>query len=263
MLSSYWRIILGNKVGRSHIFIPDCQTKPGVRIDHLDWVGKYISERRPNVLVCAGDFWDMPSLSSYDKGKRGFEGRRYQNDVEFGNEAMERLLHPIRKMGKHKPRLVFTMGNHEERIERATEAQPELHGAIGYKDLNLRDWEVHNYLEVVRIDGVAYSHFFPRAASGKVMQNRNGAPNAKAQLVREGGSCTAGHCQGFDIACVPLRGSLQWGIIAGSCYQHEEGYLGPQGTAYWRGLVVKHDVRGGAYCPMLVDLKYLKQRYGK
>lgn len=252
---------MGKKVGTSHLYIPDCQVKPGIDTAHLTWAGKYIADRKPDVVVCAGDFWDMPSLSSYDKGKRGFEGRRYIKDVEAGNLAMERLLAPLRKMRK-RPRLVYTLGNHEERIQRAVDAQAELHGTIGYKDLNLRAWEVYDYLDVVRIDGVAYSHFFPRAASGAVMQTRNGAPNARAQLIREGGSCTSGHRQGLDIACVPLRGKLQWGLIAGSFYRHDEPYLSPQGTAYWRGLVVKHGVSAGAYCPMLVDMKYLKERYG-
>lgn len=253
---------MAKKVGKSHIFIPDCQVKPGVQITHLDWVGRYIADRKPDVVICAGDFWDMSSLSSYDKGKRGFEGRRYIKDVDAGNVAMERLLSPIRKMGKHKPRLVFTLGNHEQRIQRAYDAQAELYGTIGYKDLHLKEWEVYDYLDVARIDGIAYSHFFPRAASGAVMQTRNGAPTARAQLIREGGSCTSGHRQGLDIACVPLRGKLQWGLIAGSCYLHDEEYLSPQGTAYWRGIVVKHGVSKGTYCPMLVDMKYLRERYG-
>ena len=56
---------------------------------------------------------------------------------------------------------------------------------------------------------------------------------------------------------------MQWGLICGSFYLHDESYLSPQGHNYWKGLVVKHDVHKGTYAPMLVDMRYLKRRYLK
>lgn len=249
--------------GRSHIVIPDMQCRPGLNFDHCEWIGRYVADRSPDVLVCLGDWWDMPSLSSYDRGKKSFEGRRYAKDIEAGREAMDRLLAPIKRL-KRRPRMVFTVGNHEERIHRAVEDNAQLEGVIGYDDLGLSGdgWEVYDFLELVEIDGVTYSHFFPRSASGAISQAKRGAPNARAQLVRQGGSCTAGHQQGLDVSCVPLRGRLQWGLICGSAYRHDESYLSPQGTTYWRGVVVKHGVKDGTYNPMFVDLAYLKRRYG-
>ena len=46
------------------------------------------------------------------------------------------------------PRLVFTLGNHENRIERATNADPKLDGLISYKDFQLEEfgWEVYPFL---------------------------------------------------------------------------------------------------------------------
>lgn len=254
-------------MSRSHIVIPDTQAKPGISLAYLEWVGRYIGERKPDVIVHIGDHWDMPSLSSYDKGKKKAEGKRYQLDVDAGNEGMERLLYGIKKTGgaRYKPRKELTLGNHEQRIERHVEANAELEGKLGYKDLHTEGWTVHDFLETVEIDGVTYSHYFPRSASGRITQSRSGAPNALAQLRREGGSCTAGHMQGLDIACLPFKKRMQWGVIAGSCYLHEEGYLTPQGrgASYWRGLIVKHEVYKGSYSPMLVSLDYLQQRYGK
>ena len=55
--------------------IPDVQCKEGVDISHLEWIGKYAAEKKPDVIVCLGDFADMPSLSTYDIGKKSFEGR--------------------------------------------------------------------------------------------------------------------------------------------------------------------------------------------
>jgi hypothetical protein len=247
---------------RSHIVIPDTQCKPGVPMAHLGWLGKYIRDREPDVVVMIGDWWDMPSLSSYDTGKKSFEGRRYISDIRAGNTAMDLLMEG---MGSHKPELHFLIGNHEERIERAIESDAKLDGTIGYHQFNLKEhgWEVHPFLEPLEVDGITYCHFFPRSASGSVSQTKRGAPNARAQLIRQGGSCTAGHQQGLDVACLPLRGKLQWGIIAGSFYQHDEKYLSPQGNDHWRGVVVKHQVREGAFDPMFVSLDYLRRRYGK
>lgn len=253
-----------SKILTRHAFIPDTQVKPGVNTDHLEHIGKYLAEHGVDTVIHAGDHWDMPSLSSYDKGKRESENSRYQLDVDSGIAGMERLMKGFKGL-KKKPRFVMLTGNHEERIERATNDAAHLTGKLGLKDLQREQmgWETYPFLEPVEIDGITYCHFFPRSAAGKITQTRNGAPNARAQLIREGGSCTAGHQQGLDVSCLPLKRKLQWGLIAGSCYTHEEKYLSPQGTAHWRGIVVKHEVNDGSYCPMFVSLAYLRRRYGK
>lgn len=252
-------------IHNTHLLIPDTQVAPGRSIDHLVWLGKYIVDRCPQKLIQIGDWHDMPSLSSYDKGKKCFEGRRYRKDIDAGNEALERMEHEIRKSAKLRRTLrrFHFRGNHEYRIHRAVDDAAVLDGTIGYKDLAWEQfgWRVYDFLEVGAIDGVAYSHFFPRSGSGSVTQSTRGAPNARAQVIREGRSATAGHLQGLDVACMPLGGRLQWGLIAGSYYQHDEGYLGPQGNSHWRGIVVKHNVHKGSYNPMFVDLAYLRSKY--
>lgn len=246
-----------------HLYIPDTQIKVGVPIDHLEAAGNYAAEKRPDVIVIAGDWWDFPSLSSYDKGKLSFEGRRYRLDVEAGKAGMEKFLGPIRKQKGYNPRIVMTLGNHEERVLRAVQEHAVLEGMIGLHDLQLEAFgiESHEFLKPVVIDGVAYCHYFPRAASGKVMQSKSGAPNALAQLRREGRSCVAGHTQGFDIACLPFCGRLQWGIQAGSFYQHSESYLTPQGQDHWHGVIMLHEVNEGSFSPMVVSLTYLLTKY--
>jgi len=72
-----------------HLVIPDCQVKPGQSVKYLENIGKYIAEKQPEVIVCIGDFADMPSLSSYDVGKKSFEGRTYKADVKAVHKGME------------------------------------------------------------------------------------------------------------------------------------------------------------------------------
>ena len=58
------------------------------------------------------------------------------------------------------------------------------------------------------------------------------------------------------------NGQTQIGCVAGSFYQHNEDYRGPQAASEWRGLVVKHEVANGDYDPMFVSLDFLRKRYG-
>lgn len=59
----------------------------------------------------------------------------------------------------------------------------------------------------------------------------------------------------------PVGGTRHQGLVVGSCYLHDEKYLGPQGNAYWRGLVVCHQVEAGAYDAMFVSLDFLCRKY--
>lgn len=244
-----------------------------MKTEHLTHIGMYIAHKRPDVIVCLGDFADMPSLSSYDKGTKGFEGRRYHKDVRAAQLAMNKLLKPIhdynaeqrrKKSKKYTPRMVMLLGNHENRINRAVNADAILEDTISTKDLGYEQagWEVHEFLEIVDIDGIQYSHFFPRSATGRVMQNRRGAPNAATQVKREMQSCTSGHLQGLDFSIYQTGKQRYYGLIAGSCYTHDEDYLTSQGTAYWRGIIYKNEVKDGEYDPMFVSLNYLARRYG-
>lgn len=251
-----------------HLFIPDVQAKEGVPLEHLAWLGQYIVDKKPDVIICIGDFADLPSLSSYDKGKRSFEGRRYKKDILAAKHAMDTLLGPMRTYNAHmkkikqkcyRPRMVLTLGNHEQRIERAIENQAELEGMIGYHDLPYEDWEVHDYLKPVVIDGVLYTHYMSNPMTGNPYTG-----TVLNQLAKVQHSFCVGHKQTLDVATyfTPL-GKQTWGIQAGAFYQHDEEYKGYQGNAHWRGIVVLNDVRDGTFSPMFVDIDYLRRRYGE
>lgn len=249
-----------------HLVIPDVQCKPGIDLTHLTHIGKYILDKRPEVIVCLGDFADMESLSSYDKGKKSFEGRRYKKDIAAAKEGMDTLLAPIREYNKrrqrhkraqYKPRMVMTCGNHEFRIERVGELQPELDGVVSYEDLPYQDWEVIPFLQPIIIDGVSYVHYLANPFTG----NSYGG-SALNQLIKVGTSFVVGHKQTLDIATrFTLEGKQQWGIICGACYTHYEDYKGPQGNAHWRGIMMLHRVTQGSFDPCFISLDYLKEKY--
>lgn len=247
------------------VVIPDAQVKEGVPIEHLLWAGKYIAEHKPDVIINIGDFWDMPSLSSYDVGKKSFEGRRYYKDVEAGNVAMDLLLQPIKaetkrlKRSKKKqwnPRMVFTLGNHEQRIERAVEKDAILEDTIGYKDLNLSDWEVYPYLQPVNIENVMFAHFFTSGVMGRPVSS------ARALLTKKHMSCIMGHVQDRDIAFDrDASGRRLTALFAGIFYQHDEEYLGMQGNGSWKGIWMLNEVNDGSFDELPISLDYLRNKY--
>lgn len=253
--------------GRIHVVIGDTQVKPGVPTDHLGWIGQYVTDQfwgQNIVLVHLADHWDMPSLSSYDKGKKEMEGRRYVADIEAGNTGMDRLMAPIARENRRRRKVwqfrkVFTRGNHENRIARACEDDAQLDGVIGFDDFNLKawGWEDHAFLEPVVIDGVSYAHYFYNPNTGRPYSGEN----LYTRLKTIGHSFTMGHQQGINYAVRPVGTMRHHGLVNGSCYLHDEKYLGPQGNAYWRGIVVCHQVENGQYDPMFVSLDYLCRRY--
>lgn len=259
-------------MSKRHLLIPDTQIRPGVCVNHLNALGHYIADKQPEVIIQIGDWADMHSLSTYDAGKKAGEGARYEEDILSAKRGMQILMRPLEeynerqrlnKQRQYKPELIMTLGNHENRINKHVNNYPVLEGRLSTEDLGLREfgWDVYDFLEVVERDGIAYSHFFPRNANGQIVQTYRGAPNARVQVQREQQSCSSGHLQGLSYHIQQLRDRRHQGLIAGSFYMHEEDYLSPQGTAYWRGVVMKNEVDDGNYDPMFVSMDYLLKKY--
>jgi hypothetical protein len=254
-------------IHKKHMVISDCQVKDGVDLSYLERIGKFAAEKKPDVIVCIGDFADMPSLSSYDAGKKSFEGRRYIKDIDAAKTGMAMLMGPIqdeicRTIAGHRkrwnPQLVLTLGNHEHRIERAVESDPKLDGTIGIEDLEYEafGWTVVPFLEPIMIDGIAYAHYFTSGVMGRPVAS------ARQLVQKKHMSCVMGHVQNWDIHReVRADGVPIVGLFSGSTYTHNEDYLGPQGNNYSRGLWMLYEVKDGSFDPHHVTLNYLEQKY--
>ena len=239
--------------------IPDCQVKPDVPLEHLAWCGEYLKRKRPDVIVCIGDFADMPSLSSYDKGTRAFEGRRYRKDIDIVIRAMSMLVEPWQRAAGWSPRLVLTLGNHEHRIHRVCNEDARLEGTLSVDDLGYKEmgWEVVPFLQPIVIEGVSFCHYFPSGVMGRPITS------ARALLTKMHMSAFAGHQQGREIAYGRRAdGRDMTAIISGSFYQHDEDYLNPYTNGHWRGMYMLHEVRDGSFDEMAVSLNFLKRKFG-
>lgn len=251
------------------LVIPDTQIKPNIDLSFIDNIGKYIVDKRPDTVVMLGDWFDFPSLSSYDKGKKSFEGRRLIEDLKAGHDAMVRLLAPLRSLQQkqkhfkkkiYQPRMVFTLGNHCDRFDRLANDMPELSGFVGTETLNLEQygWEVYPFLKPVEIEGIFFVHYLSNPFTGKPY-----AGTAMSQLKTVGRSFVVGHKQCLDMAMHPrLDGNIQLGIICGAAYPHDEAYKGWQGNTHWRGVVMLNEAKDGFASPCPVSLNYLESKYG-
>jgi Calcineurin-like phosphoesterase len=247
--------------GKRHFIIPDTQCGPGHPVAHMEWVGKAIAKYKPDVVVHLGDHWDFPSLSKWSApGSLDKEGARYIKDVEAGNEAL-RILENA--MGNFRPkRKIILRGNHEHRLQRAVAADPRLDGFMGYHNLNDRalGWEVVDYFNgsprAIVVDGVTYAHYFSNPNTGNPI---GGTAHYKLNAI--GTPYVQGHVQGYDIGSKQFAtGRVIRGIVAGSCYLHDEPYKG-MANSHWRGVVVLNAVRDGDFSEMPLDMNYLCEEY--
>ena len=241
------------------LVIADTQAKSEESLEYLLWIGHYIAEKQPDIIVHIGDHYDLPSLSSYDKCKASAEGRRLAKDIEAGNIGFEYLNMAMQKHKDYNPRKIFCVGNHEHRLDRYIEDNPELIGTLGVDKLPFAKygWEVHPFLKPVEVNGIFFVHYLANPFSGKPYGG-----NAVNILKTVGRSFVVGHKQCLDIAVRPtIDGKQQIGIVNGACYDHNESYKGYQGNNHFRGLTVLHEVHEGFGLPMFVSLDYMKEKY--
>jgi len=132
-----------------------------------------------------------------------------------------------------------------------------LEGLISTKDFEYeKDWEVHDFLHPVFINGVGFNHYWPTGAMGRP------ASSAQTIINKLHMSCVAGHMQGKQVAYGKRAdGKPLCAIIAGSYYLHDESYMDQLSNKHWRGLLVLNEVIDGHFDEMFLSIEYLEKKY--
>lgn len=244
-----------------HLIIGDSHAHPDFSNERFNWLGKLIHDIRPDVIINIGDMYDFPSLCAHASAKE-IEGGRYQRDVEAGKDANERLMYEIKKGKKKIPRRVYCLGNHDIRPVRYVEDYPSLEGKLSQADLGLEDfgWEVYPFLESVRIDGIAYSHYF---TSGVLNRPISGIHTAYVAAVKGHESRTFGHIHtGPDWKIDATTGRTIMGLNVGCYVDYPADYAGVANSLWGRGIAVCHDVHDGLYDLDWISLDRIRRAYG-
>lgn len=244
---------------REILVIPDAHATPWVSNDRFEALGRFVLSLKPEVIVCLGDWADMPSLSRYDVGSVHAEGRRYADDIACANDALDRFSTPIReynerrannKKKKYTPDMYMLIGNHEERIIRAANQDPKMHGHITLDDLHFEEhgFKVIPFLQPLVLDNIVFKHYFP---SG-VLMRATGGDNHAASLVKKNlCSCVCGHSHMRDYwETVDAKGQQMFGLVAGCFYDHTDHYT-TEGRKFWQGLTLLRKT-GNVWNPLFI-----------
>jgi hypothetical protein len=251
---------------KTHLIIPDTHAHYNYNNERANYLGKFLAEVKPDVVIHLGDSADMPSLSGYEKGKKSFHGRTYKADIEAHLDFNERLWHYCFKSKKKRPYRVILEGNHEHRISRAIEIQPELEGTVGLSDLQIPRW-YQTFVPyeggtpgVALVDGIHYAHYFISGVMGRPI---SGEHPAFSLLSKQYSSCTAGHLHLLDHTVrTDAKGRQLHGLLAGVYQDYESDWAGEANKLWWRGVVLKRNVDGqGNYDPSFISLDWLKRNY--
>lgn len=141
----------------------------------FEWLGKHVKKTKPDYLVCGGDIFDVDSLNKHVRNE-SFEGK-----LKPGFEAeLASLAEALRAIDKYLPSNIekhITLGNHEYRIHRYENENPEVYGILSaafYGLLEQHNWIVTPFKQYLNIYGVEFTHV-PINAMGREMGGKTAA----------------------------------------------------------------------------------------
>jgi hypothetical protein len=262
--------LTGELLPRDHLVIPDDHAFPEDNFRRYEWLGQYIMEHMPEVIIKLGDSWEMGSLCHYDKGKKDFVFKNVKEDIEAGHKAEAIMFAPLMeynalmakwKKKQYKPIVIKIMGNHEARVQKLLDYEPKWEGTISMDDFKTRlplDETIVDYMDFIIVDGVAYSHYFVSGTMARPFAS------ARAMLAKRAMSCTMGHTHSLDVAVtVKPTGQVIRGLIAGGFHDEDNAsFAGVQVDNIWYdGVMHKHDVVDGDYDLEEISIKRLRRMY--
>jgi hypothetical protein len=150
------------------VAIGDFHDSPSLSKDRFRWVGRHITDKRPDRVVQIGDWGTFDSMSMHDApGSRNSIARpSFVQDLESLNESLEAFHQDL---GLGSVPCDITFGNHEHRCQKAADNDPV---RLGDAMLRVEEvfaryrWNYRPYGEYLFIGGAGFVHT-PRTIMGK------------------------------------------------------------------------------------------------
>lgn len=173
------------------IILPDIHLSDGQPHKDYEVVKRFIKQNRSDEIILLGDFMDVSSLSAWDISKRRkMEGRRYEKECEEANRELDFLQ-------KYTKKITFIEGNHEDRVERYIDFNPEMEGLIEVeKKLHLKERGI-KYIplnELYKVGNMYFTH--------GIYINQY---HAMKHLIRLGCNVCYGHSHSTQTAMMNMR----------------------------------------------------------
>ena len=239
---------------------------PETSNERFTWLGKFLYDLKPDLVIDLGDGADMKSLNSFDTRKpEAIVSQSYERDINIYNDAQERIRWEFVKNRKKKPAFYGFEGNHENRIKTAISYDPRLEGkkyGISFSHLNTNKWfdeyhEYHNSAPAIHnYHGVDFAHFVGAGNYGRPI---SGVHHAYGLIQHRYRSTIVGHSHKRDVYFKDNAKAI--GVVAGCFKGADETWAGQSNGDWWKGLVVLHNLSGGLFEPQFVSLETLRRQY--
>lgn len=242
------------------LVIGDAHDAPALDKSRFAWIGKHIAETRPDHIVSIGDFADLQSLCFHEANDT-VEGKLkpfFLDDVASLERAMAAMMEPITKATDYRPKIDITLGNHENRLWRFQNANPEIFGMLEPELTNLYrryGWTWHPFGKYLEIGGCDFVHI-PLNSMGKGVSGKNAAATVALDSVRD---IVIGHTHKSGVFTRQKLGQdRSVRVFDAGCalpQDHIEKYVGHAASGWWWGvteLIVGLDkVHGWNFMPMV------------
>lgn len=225
------------------------------RLPILTWMARLASEHRPERIIQIGDWSTNDSVNQHDDNST--EAARFKPKIR---DDLDNLMqsHQYFRRGiadDYRPKLDCMLGNHENRLERFENANPE---AVGTYTLSRDEtfaqfgWRTRPYGELFYVEGVGFTHH-PVNGAGRAFGGKTGPQRAANESTVPVVSGHTHRRQVHDspkigpvdvISMVEIGCGLPWGTV--------ESYAKHSLTGWWYGAVLL-TVQGGA----ITDLNFI------
>lgn len=235
------------------------------RLEVLTNLARYASAQRFDHIVQIGDWSTWDSVNQHDRNET--LGARLKPSIRQDMDNLKASLQAWRAgMAKgYKPKQSIVLGNHENRLERFENANPEAHGSFTRERDELFlgfGWKTRPYGELFYIQNVAYTHH-PINGAGRAFGGETGPQRAankttvamvsghthKRQLHDSGKIGPQGVISMVEVGC-----AMPWGEV--------ESYAKLGITGWWWGCVPM-TVNAGVITDLsFVSMLEIEDRYG-
>jgi hypothetical protein len=234
------------------------------RLPIMTWLGRLASEQRPERIIQIGDWSTFDSVNQHDDNST--EAARYKPKIRDDLENLQQSHQYFRRgiADGYRPKLDVVLGNHENRLERFENANPE---AVGTYTLSRDEtfaqfgWRTRPYGELFYVEGVAFTHH-PTNGAGRAFGGKTGPQRAANESTVPVVSGHTHRRQVHDspkigpvdvISMVEIGCGLPWGTV--------ESYAKHSMTGWWYGAVLL-TVQGGAITDLnFISMPTIRARY--
>jgi len=150
------------------------------RLAIMTWIARHASEKRFERIIQVGDWSSWDSVNQHDRNDT--QKARYKPPISADMDNLVASHQHWRKgmAADYRPRQNLLLGNHEYRLERFENANPEAHQTFTVQ----RDqafaqfgWQTRPYGELFYVNGVAFTHH-PTNGAGRAYGGKTGPQRA-------------------------------------------------------------------------------------